>query len=199
MLALLFVAVSLITTASAEESAVERQSDILCVCRCCYLGDCAPLENASWPVSTCKECSVGRCRAHVESLAVRRKIAHNFEWFQRGDNDGDGEEDDKEMRSEMSDEERALIKSHRMNEARSRFDVCEVVAVTEAVSCASSSASSACAVSTDITAECYDRHAFVVKYTTFVFLTLLFLGLVLGFTKNYLPSFNEFNDENFDY
>lgn len=172
-------------------------ADVLCVCRCCYLGDCAPLENASWPMSDCEPCSASRCREHVQSAAVRRKVARTFEVF-REDEDADrplppGVQD------ETSAEERALINAHRVADfADEKFDVCEVVALTEAVSCERKNGKS-CKVSTDITAECFDRHAPTVLYVTWFFLFAIVVGLVLGFTKDFLPSLHEFNRRNFDY
>lgn len=184
--------VAAVVFASLAEHA---QADILCVCRCCYLGECAPLENASWPMSDCTPCTVERCREHVQSPEVRRKIARLFEVFQ---------EDDLPLSAAgapdgTSEEERALIAAHRAASFSSqRFDVCEVVALTEEVSCAQKQGS-ACKVSTDITAECYDRHAPTVLVTTSGFLTIIFVGLAVAFTKNYLPSFHHFNAQNFDY
>ena len=167
-------------------------ADILCVCRCCYLGDCAPLENASWPMADCDKCSVERCREHVQSREVRSKVARLFEVFQ---DDSLPEASDSE-----SDEERRLIAAHRAASfAETRFDVCEVVALTEEVSCAQRQGKSPCKVSTDITAECFDRHAPTVLFSTGAFLFIIFGGLVFAFTKNHLPAFARFNAQNFDY
>jgi hypothetical protein len=169
------------------------RADILCVCRCCYLGDCAPLENASWPMTDCSPCTITRCREHVQSSEVKKRVARLFEVFQDDDLltnlNVDG----------TSQEERDLINAHRAASfAKDRFDVCEVVALTEEVSCAQQKGVG-CKVSTDITAECFDRHAPTVMVTTTAFILILGTGLVLAFTKNYIPSFYRWNKQNFDY
>lgn len=182
------IAVTVVISAAAPPA---QAGEVLCVCRCCYLGDCAPLANTSWLMNDCTECTAPRCRSHLQTPEVRNKIAKSFEWFRNDNADGDS--------IQVTPEEQALIDAHQARSlSESAFDVCEVVAVTEAVSCARKQGT-ACKVSTDITAECYDRNQASVKYTTWLFLITCFLGIVFGLTKNHLPAFQEFNAKNFDY
>ena len=168
---------------------VASAAEVLCVCRCCYLGDCAPLANTSWPMSDCGACTAVRCRSHLQTPEVRNKIARAFEWFR----------DDENSMGGVTAEEQALIDAHQARSlTENAFDVCEVVAVTEAVSCARQRGTG-CKVSTDITAECYDRNQPSVKYTTWLFLIVSFFGIVFGFTKNHLAALQDFNAKNFDY
>lgn len=184
------ISFALIVTALVISGA---EADVLCVCRCCYLGDCAPLANASWPMDDCSTCTVTQCKNFIQSGEVRAKVARLFQVFQSDDAPLAPNE-----AGAMSVDEQRLIAANRAASFSSEgFDVCEVVALTEAVSCAQQGV--ACKVSTDLVAACFDRHAPTVLYTTYAFIFVIFIGLAFGFTKNYLPSFQQFNMRNFEY
>jgi len=75
-------------------------------------------------------------------------------------------------------------------------DVCEVISVLEAATC---SEAAGCFRTTSVKAECYSQHAPVIKFGILAFVSLIFAGIVFGFTKNYIPSLQEFNMRHFNY
>ena len=158
--------VVLIVVSSVDAEAIEA---IVCQCRCCYLGDCKPLENATWFVDSCSSCKVQRCRDHVQTLAVRQKTARVFETL-----DSDVPPD-----ARVSEE----------------VDVCEVISVLEAATCPAGE----CRRSTDLNAECFDRDAFIHKGIVMLFCFGAASAVIVGMTKNYLPFLHDINAKYFNY
>lgn len=158
--------------AEREVSPLERMeasSPVICACRCCYLGECYPLENASWYVSSCADCRTQDCQAIIHSSSRRTKIARTFEALQDG----------------VPEEARTGIE----------ISVCEVISVLEAVTCTTSE----CKRTTDVMAECFDRNEPIHKYTIISFLLLCFAGLIFGLVRPYIPALQSFNQRHFDY
>ena len=152
-------------------SAEESETAIVCQCRCCYLGDCRPLGNASWFVEGCGECTTQLCHDHVRSLSIRKRTARVFETL----------DSDIPANGRLAEE----------------VDVCEVISVLEAATCPSGGKS--CRRSTDLGAECYDRHAPMQMMIVSVFCVVSAAGVLLGLTKNYLPALQRYNYRWFDY
>ncbi len=172
MVGALIVALLSLQCASAEEAgAVSDNNPIVCQCRCCYLGDCKPLKNATWFVSDCGACNLQLCQNYVTSQSIRRRTATLFEAL----------EDDIPAESDLLDE----------------VNVCEVISVLELVTCPPGKRN--CRRSTDLSAECFDRNDWLRKYIVVLFITALFLGVVLGLTKNYLPGMQKYNKMWFNY
>ena len=167
LVAALFVAVVGTATGNTVEST--STDSIVCICRCCYLGECAPLENASWPVSKCTDCSASRCKEVVKSSDRRVKMARIFETLQDGVPAG--------ARAGLS------------------VDVCEVISVLEAATCEGDG----CRTSTDLKAECFDRNEPIHKYAIMAFVSVATFGVIFGFVKNHLPALQGFNAKYFNY
>lgn len=161
--------VGFLVLASSAVHGAEVVSSIMCVCRCCYQGDCAPISNASWTVSSCSDCKTSLCNAYVASSAARTKAARLFDSL------------------ESSVPEAAVSKEE--------VDVCEIVTVLEVATCSGAQ----CKRSTNLKAECYNRDAPLMKYTIQVFVFIFFAGTFFGLIKNHIPAFQEINAKYFNY
>lgn len=182
---------------------IMAQEEVLCVCRCCYLGTCTTVHNASWNMRDCSQCTAQKCRQRVESSEFREKVGTVFRVLEEADSDLPTGKENAAERELMIAHRAAALKEH-------PIEVCEIIAVMEAVKCRAASGNLGpdggastpelgCSVSTDIASDCYDRNAPVVKFVTWFFLLLTFLGLIFGVSKNHIPAFQEFNQKNFDY
>eukprot|EP00760_Papus_ankaliazontas_P009308 PhM_4_TR14010/c0_g1_i1/m.64200 len=72
----------LITVSEAADSTgvtatpeVTSSGQMVCICRCCYLGDCVPVANSTFLVSSCDECKTQRCLGAMHLESARRKTA----------------------------------------------------------------------------------------------------------------------------
>lgn len=163
---LLVAVMCLLLPSVAAESTT---SSIVCVCRCCYQGDCKALSNVSWKLDSCTSCTTSLCNTYIASDAVRSKTARLFE--------------------SLENSVPAAAK------ADATVDVCEVITVLETATCTGSN----CKRTTNLQAECYNRESPIMKYTILTFTFLLVFGTVFGFVKNYIPALQEFNAKYFNY
>lgn len=155
--------------ALAEDAASTADDSIVCICKCCYMGDCAPLANASWSVGSCGQCLTSRCNEFIKSPTTRQKVSRTFETLEEGVPEG------------------ARIESG--------VDVCEVVSVLEAATCKSKF----CKRSTNLKAECFDRNEPLHKYIVMFFTLFAMFGVGFAFIKNHLPALQGFNLKYFNY
>lgn len=162
--AALFGLVLLSSIGSAEETV-----SVMCVCRCCYQGDCAPMSNASWKVESCSDCKTSLCNTYVASSEARSKAARLFDSL---------ESTVPEAAVEGTD-----------------VDVCQIVTVLEVATCSGSR----CKRSTNLKAECYNRDAPIMKYSIQAFVAICIVATFIGLIKNHIPAFQEFNAKYFNY
>ncbi|EPY28543.1 endochitinase [Strigomonas culicis] len=54
-------------------------SEKVCTCRCCYQGGCSELNNVSWVVDSCADCTNKLCNDYIRSSKVRTELARIFE------------------------------------------------------------------------------------------------------------------------
>jgi hypothetical protein len=142
---------------------------VMCVCRCCYQGDCTPLTNVSWSLSSCAQCSTSLCNNYIVSDSARIKTAQLFD----------------SLSGNIPPQAKQSM----------TVDVCEVITVLETATCTGS----ACKRSTNLQAECYDRDAPLMKYTVQVFVWVTTVAVVFGFVKNYIPALHAINAKFFNY
>ena len=166
----LVAAVMALCVVLARAQQQTADGSIVCLCRCCYLGDCTPLMNASWPVNTCTDCTNQMCQDYITSTSIRVKTARIFESLQ----------------SAVPQAAQSSL----------RVDVCEVISVLEAATC---TASTGCKRTTDVKGECYNQNAPLIKYTIQSFAAISFIAVIFGFVKNHIPSLQELNNRYFNY
>jgi hypothetical protein len=171
-------------------------NQVLCVCRCCFHSQCSQIANSSWLLDDCSTCTAQRCRDNVMATSTRERIGRTFRIL--------GELQDAEAAAAATgsiDPDRKIMVQHTLETLReSKWNVCEVTAMVEAVTCKASGTAGECQTAADLSAVCYDRHASTVKVGTIAFLTVVVVGVlfaVLG--KNHLNGFVSINQASFDY
>lgn len=147
----------------------EESASIVCVCRCCYQGDCTTLRNVSWTLDSCTACTTKRCNEYIAGGEIRAKTARLFE--------------------SLENNVPAAAKADLV------VDVCEVITVLETATCSGTQ----CKRSTNLQAECYNRNSPIMKYTIISFVFFIVTGTVFGFIKNHIPALQEFNAKYFNY
>lgn len=168
LLALALGTLLLLTTRCNAVDSITSDS-VICVCRCCYQGNCNSLSNVSWAVDSCSSCQTSMCNEYIASSVVRSKTARLFESLENNVPAG--------------------------AKADLVVDVCEVITVLETATCTGSS----CKRSTNLKAECYNRNTPLIKYTIQCFVFILITGVLFGFVKNFLPALQDLNTKYFNY
>ena len=172
-----------------EASEIAGTSLVRCVCRCCFHGDCSYVANASWMLDDCSTCSASRCHEMILSSATRTRISKTFRILQN-----------LEQILTVEGEDRRVMLQHTLGALNdNKWNVCEVTAMVETVTCEASGTPGGCQTSADLSAICFDRSAPVVKYGTSFFLAIVTGGVIFAFIKNHLIGFQEFNAGAFDY
>jgi hypothetical protein len=185
----LAVAPSHVAAQDSPSGALATGTKVMCVCRCCLHNDCRYLANASWVLDDCSSCDAARCRKLIVSGSTRQRIARAFDILVN-----------LEQIVEADSADRRVMMQHTLESlSENRWDVCEVTAMVETVTCVASGTPSACQATADLSAVCFDRNGVWVKYGVFAFLTAVIGGCVFAFVKNYLLGCLEFNIANFDY
>lgn len=142
----------------------------LCVCKCCYLGACNPMEGASWLMSSCSNCTSDQCNNYIQSAELRGKTTRTFELLQEG------------------------IPS--VAKTGVTIDVCQVISVLEIATCPKTGS---CKRVTDVKADCFDRNAPINKYSIFLFLLVTIVCVIFGFIRNHIPALQDLNAKYFNY
>jgi hypothetical protein len=162
-------------TDGAQTTNEAHSAPIACACKCCYLGSCKRLNNATYVISSCQDCSIDLCKKYVASASVKERVAAMLSDVAH-DKTGDGAE-------KAAEEEVSL-------------DVCEMISVIEHQNCMGNPE---CKRSTELKPECISRDAPFLKYCVVFYVLALTLLTSLGFVKNYIPVFQEINSRHFDY
>eukprot|EP00758_Cryptobia_borreli_P004868 Tbor_TRINITY_DN4626_c0_g1::TRINITY_DN4626_c0_g1_i1::g.14800::m.14800 len=154
---------------AGKELPSTAEESIVCICKCCYLGECSALANGFWHVKSCQECTARQCRDFVESSGTRARISRTFKALEPKLPEGPGLD--------------------------LQIDLCEVVSVLETATCTGSG----CRRITNLKAECFDRNESLHKYIIVMFVSLSTIGVIFGFVKNHLPALQDFNMKYFNY
>lgn len=152
---------------------VAQSSGIICVCKCCYLGTCTAIANASTYVNSCGACTSSNCNAYIQSDEAKQKSSQYFAVLQPG-----------------------VPPSALSSRNYPPIDVCEVIAVLESVMCSDGSCPKQL---TNMQSDCVDRNGFAMKFSIVSFVVVSVSGVVLGFFKNYIPALQEMNQMYFNY
>lgn len=210
LLLLLAAAVALVSVMSCGVTAAELEgaqdnNKVLCVCRCCMHQQCSYVANASWMLDSCSTCNAQRCQEMILSANTRRRIAtslallKDLETVVTKGRSADAA-DSAIAAQELDDTDRKVMLQHTLGTlAENKWDVCEVTAMVETVTCLASGTAGGCQNSADLNAVCFDRNAAVVKYGTWGFLLAVFGGCALAFVKNYLIGCQAWNEAHFNY
>jgi hypothetical protein len=177
------------SSAAESEESFTTTNKVLCVCRCCFHNDCNYVTNASWLLDSCGACDASRCRQMIVSPTTRQRIAKTFDILVN-----------LEQLLSVDSEDRPVMVEHTLEALNeNKWDVCEVTAMVETVTCQAAGTPSACQSSADLSAVCFDRNAPVVKFGTWFFLVVTTFGCFFAFMKNHLIGCQEFNMGSFDY
>lgn len=181
--------VSVTFALAADSSTLATTSQVLCVCRCCFHNDCSYVANASWLLDDCTTCDAVRCQQMIVSAGTRQRIAKTFDILVNLE----------QIISADSDDRPVMVQHTLESLSQNKWDVCEVTAMVETVTCQAAGTPSACQSSADLSAVCFDRNAPVVKYGTWTFLVVIIFGCFFAFLKNHLIGCQEWNVGSFDY
>jgi hypothetical protein len=125
----------------------------------------------------------------ITSSGTRKRIAKTFDILTN-----------LEQIISAGDEDRRVMVQHTLESLEeNKWNVCEVTAMVETVTCQAAGTPSACQSSADLSAVCFDRNAPVVKYGTWAFLITITFAVVFAFVKNHLIGCQELNVGAFDY
>ena len=166
---------------------------IICSCRCCYMGDCVVLTNGTFAGPDCSVCTANECKRRATDTTARRRIARIFDVLQDFDTSSSYSLADLRAGSSLVATDGAAASD--AGQQGVNLPICEIVAVVEDANCRMSS----CKVSTNMLADCFDRNDGVVKFVTWAFVFIIFFGIFLAFSKNYIPALQQFNFRHFDY
>jgi len=143
----------------------------VCICRCCYLGNCEPVNNATFFVQDCEECSTQRCLEAMNLEGARRKTAAVLEQVEEEISEGEKDED--------------------------AIDACIIISLLERSSCGNDA--SKCKVTTTFNAFCVDRNWAFGRFSSFVFIAVTGFLIVFGLFKDHIPALHSFNLRYFNY
>ena len=181
---------SSVVVSASSSAELATTSQVLCVCRCCFHNDCTYVQNASWQLDDCTECNAARCQEMIMSTQTRERISKTFDILVNLE----------QIVTADDDADRRVMVQHTLESLNeNKWDVCEVTAMVETVTCQAAGTTAACQSSADLSAVCFDRNAPVVKYGTWFFLVTIIFGVVFAFLKNHLIGCQEFNQGSFDY
>lgn len=183
---------------------------VRCVCRCCFHSSCSYVTNASWMLDSCATCNARRCQDMILSAGTRNRISNTFRILETLEDVVDAGRRDKEQREKNGENtaaptaeeaDREVMVRHTLQTLEeNKWNICEVTAMVETVTCLASATPGGCLSSADLTAVCFDRQAPVVKYSTMAFLFVIIFGVTFAMLgKNSLIGLQAWNEASFDY